>query len=511
MSREIQTQTNPFDGLTFIVEEDADDFTFYLDAESNNELADRLLRLRGAKKGELNYSFCGEVNFQHGDTRERGRGLICLSHAGRYLSVTVRKLTDESGYEASSYSAGREPKRLQDLFSIEEYCDLLYEQIFLRTNSSKNAHGLLVITGATNSAKSKITRGLISRYLQNKPAGTRLPHLVTFEDPIERLYSKETNSGTLATAVVMNGRKVNYTPREKLKDGGTLKRALEDALRQTPAVLFVGETRRQDEWRLLLDFAATGHLIVTTAHAGSLVEAMHRIFEARNVKSPADRNEIASKLLGLVHLGSADLEVLPVPFEPADFVDSLELAGDGTPAPGSPPIKSGFVRGDSLLNARRAGGSAEELVKGFNRLLMDTSLHREIVFKPFRESEDFKPLIKKHRADRQLQLLNRSLLEAHYPRVITKRRRGPRMLFPALWRRTSRGVAGLTSDGLASLLPHRPDESRSDIPSCVGRRWCVEQLLKQKSKLKAVFDELELKNLRRQISRNAIEWDLQGI
>src|SRR5712664_372781 len=35
---------------------------------------------------------------------ERGRGLICFSHAGKYLSVTVRKLKEQGGYKADFLS-----------------------------------------------------------------------------------------------------------------------------------------------------------------------------------------------------------------------------------------------------------------------------------------------------------------------------------------------------------------------------------------------------------------------
>jgi hypothetical protein len=98
--------------------------------------------------------------------------------------------------------------------------------------------------------------------------------------------------------------RIDYTPREKgeQKDVGSLKAALADALRQTPTVFFVGETRNKKDWRQLIDFAGTGHLIVTTAHAGSLTEAMHKIFEALEVKTPAERSEIANRLLGIAHI-----------------------------------------------------------------------------------------------------------------------------------------------------------------------------------------------------------------
>jgi len=309
-------------------------------------------------------------------TRKTGRALFCLTNRGNNISVTFRRLKDKSGFEAGSYS--KKGDRSDNLFSIGEYCDQIYREVFKSTQSVPHAKGLLVITGSTNSAKSEITRGLINLHLKEillaqKENPGRKPHLITFEDPIERSYGtwldSDRESFWNVANLTMDATEIDYTPREKGKDVDSLEIALEDALRQTPSVFFVGETREKTEWNLLLDFAATGHLVVTTAHAGSLVEAMHKIFEARSVKTSGDRSEVANKLLGVVHLG--------------------------------------------------------------------------------REKISFDE---------------------------NNRKKVTNALFPTLWRRTPRGIAALTSNGLASLLPHYP--SGGDAPSCLGRKWLVECLLR---------------------------------
>lgn len=43
-------------------------------------------------------------------------------------------------------------------------------------------------------------------------------------------------------------------------------------------------------------------MIVTTAHAGSLTEAMQLLFDAMKVKSAAERNHTASRILGIIHM-----------------------------------------------------------------------------------------------------------------------------------------------------------------------------------------------------------------
>jgi hypothetical protein len=367
------------------------------------------------------------------ETKE-GRGLICSSYVGGYFSITFRKIKKSRGYQTDPYkSAGQ---RKDYLFSFSEYCELLFSEVFERTEPTERAHGLLIITGATKSGKSEITRGLIQLYLERKAGGDdRRPHLVTFEDPIERFFAKDpekTSSpwAALKPSTIVDNR--DYTPREKKKDANLLHDALNDALRQTPALFFVGETREKAEWKVLLDFAATGHLIVTTAHAGSLVEAMHKIFEALDVKTPADRSEIASKLLGLIHIRSGDL-----------------LLGTATK---SPPT---------------ANGKSDEKPASTN------------------------------------------------------------ILFPALWRRSTRGIASLTSDGLASLLPHRSrrnsngnakagNNADGDESSCLGRRSLIEQLFEEpqtEKQLDTLFKDYSrtLTEFRTEAYMKAIQWDLEGV
>jgi hypothetical protein len=340
--------------------------------------------------------------------KPKGRALICLSHVGKGLSVTVRKLKDEATYEPKSYPSDpnkRSENRRQWLFSVAEYCAPIKEGVFWKTEPASQ-HGLLVITGPTKSLKSEITRGLIYRYLEEKKDGSRIPHLVTFEDPIEMYFAEQSFAGQPFVALPLNDQQagINYTPRQKPKDVGLLKDALSDALRQTPTVFFVGETRSKEEWEVLLDFAATGHLVVTTAHAGSLVEAMRKIFEAREVKTAADRGEIANKLLAVVNLKPSKIKI--------------DAAGQST-----------------------------------------------------------------------------------------------EVIFPALWRSTSRGVAALTSDGLSALLPH---PNTANLPSCLGRKSFIDCLLDRL--LKEAVNDLELafgagqwEQVTKTARKQASKWDLQGV
>lgn len=53
-----------------------------------------------------------------------------------------------------------------------------------------------------------------------------------------------------------------------------------DALREDPDVLMVGEIREPETMRLTLNAAETGHLVLTTVHSATCVEALQRIVSA---------------------------------------------------------------------------------------------------------------------------------------------------------------------------------------------------------------------------------------
>jgi hypothetical protein len=425
-----------------LISADADELTLQLKLAAAPESRIIIDGTANCDPTDLNRRLLVERGFPQLHWKQKtGRALICYSACRQYFSVNVRALSDDSGYEPLARKTDSDKDSKAFLFSIEEYCKQIYALVFNRprvcdegadiegSQLGQMAHGLLVITGSTYCAKSEIARGLIylhlqeqkKAYLEEKSKGrkTRRPHLVTFEDPIEQRYLNATElHGPTANGVDITLTRIDYTPRQKDTDVDVLRTALRDALRQTPKVFFVAETRNKREWELLLDFAATGHLIVTTAHAGSLVESMHKIFEARDVSTAADRSEIANKLLGVVHLRNGAVE----------------------------------IDDENTTN----------------------------------------------------------------------------VLFPAVWHQTPRGIAALTSDGLASLLPHRPGDVRDDVPSCVGRRWFIEQLITSvngrkpnpENVLEKIFGENfekpfcacnQRESIRTRAYRQATEWDLEGV
>ncbi|HEV2693919.1 MAG TPA: ATPase, T2SS/T4P/T4SS family [Verrucomicrobiae bacterium] len=226
------------------------------------------------------------------------------------------------------------------LFDIDITCRVLSRRLFADDIKT----GLIVIAGGTGSGKSQVAFGLIWQYIRTISKWKRRPHLITLEDPIENkgyFHSiDEKNKGDRGADHGLNRRRgFDYTPRNLRVDAVSLKQALLDAKRMTPAVVFIGETRDAEDWRQVVDFAGSGHLVITTTHAGSLVESIQRIFKAIDAKTPAERGNAAQSLLAVVHLQPLVLE-----------------------RPGTPPNKPEKINACVPALWMNAGGGAANLV-----------------------------------------------------------------------------------------------------------------------------------------------------
>jgi hypothetical protein len=250
----------------------------------------------------------------------------CRCFRDKALSFTIRSDGDNhrpkgviASHFRSRYDSRRRPDRSEFLNTFREIFTAIRDYLQLGLERPR-VSGLLVIAGSTNCAKSNITRGIIHLYLTErwkrwaKGETKRKPHLVTVEDPIEKLLFTtdaiaksyfEVDFGGLraehAKPWICSKNRPDYTPRELYKDVSSIKSAVRDALRQTPEVFYISETRNERDWEHILHLAES-HFVVTTAHAVSLVAAFGLLTRATNVRSPQARGALAQKLLGIVHL-----------------------------------------------------------------------------------------------------------------------------------------------------------------------------------------------------------------
>ena len=117
------------------------------------------------------------------------------------------------------------------------------------------AWGMMVVCGPAGCGKTTVLYGCV-----NHVAGPERK-VVTIEDPVEVLLP------WVVQTAIRPGAGVTYT------------RALRATLRGDPDVVMIGEVRDTETLRMAMHCALTGHLVLTTMHAGDAAAALRRMLD----------------------------------------------------------------------------------------------------------------------------------------------------------------------------------------------------------------------------------------
>jgi twitching motility protein PilU len=117
--------------------------------------------------------------------------------------------------------------------------------------------GLLLLVGATGMGKSTTLASMLD-YRNENASG----HILTIEDPIEYLFKNKRS--------IINQREIGTDTR-------SLQVALQNALRQAPDVILIGEIRDRETMSAAIAYAQSGHLCLATMHANNSYQALNRI------------------------------------------------------------------------------------------------------------------------------------------------------------------------------------------------------------------------------------------
>src|SRR5690242_16547672 len=117
--------------------------------------------------------------------------------------------------------------------------------------------GLVLIAGATGSGKSTTLAAMIDH--RNT---SRTGHILTIEDPIEYLFDHRQS--------LVNQREIGT-------DTHNYHMALQNALREAPDLIMIGEIRDKETMQAALLHTLTGHLCLSTIHANNSYHALSRI------------------------------------------------------------------------------------------------------------------------------------------------------------------------------------------------------------------------------------------
>jgi twitching motility protein PilU len=135
-----------------------------------------------------------------------------------------------------------------------------FEQLRLPTvllDLVSERRGLVLVAGATGSGKSTTLAAMIDYRNSTKPG-----HILTIEDPIEYLFEHKQS--------IINQREIGV-------DTHNYQNALQNALREAPDLIMVGEVRDKETMQSALLHTLTGHLCLTTIHANNSYHALSRI------------------------------------------------------------------------------------------------------------------------------------------------------------------------------------------------------------------------------------------
>jgi hypothetical protein len=144
--------------------------------------------------------------------------------------------------------------------------------------------GLFLVSGATGTGKSTLAGAFLASWVS-----THSDVAVTIEDPPEMPLNGSIGLGHCFQVEAADGD--FETPFRK-------------ALRQSPRYIFLGEVRTPTAAAEAIRVAASGHLLVTTVHAGSIPESLMTLARLASGAMPAEMvwSMMAESFLGAIHL-----------------------------------------------------------------------------------------------------------------------------------------------------------------------------------------------------------------
>jgi len=167
-----------------------------------------------------------------------------LNWQGKRLRVNIFRQKQHTGIAIRRVAS--DIPTFKSLNLPDAYGDLIMEK-----------RGLILLVGPTGAGKSSSLAAMIGHRNQHGSG-----HIVTIEDPIEFEH---------------HHKNCIITQRDVGIDTLSYSTGLQNALRQMPDVIVIGEIRDLDTMENAIAFAETGHLCIATLHANNTNQAIERI------------------------------------------------------------------------------------------------------------------------------------------------------------------------------------------------------------------------------------------
>jgi twitching motility protein PilT len=141
------------------------------------------------------------------------------------------------------------------------------------SNFALRSQGLILVSGPAGHGKTTTMSALVD--VINSRRGC---NIITLEDPVEYLHKHK---------------KSNINQREVGRDVDSFAHGMRHVLRHSPDVIVVGEMRDKETFRIALQAANSGHLVLSTVHSDNSTSIIERIV---NMFEPFEQNLIRMTL-----------------------------------------------------------------------------------------------------------------------------------------------------------------------------------------------------------------------
>lgn len=215
-----------------------------------------------------------EAGMDASNSRTAQDGRIAVEHDGRVVDfrISTQPLVDGESVVLRALDASRLPS-LDSLFPKQPGIVELMHDITAQTGK---VGGLVLISGATGSGKSTTQYTIACGFRRDSM------NVITVEDPVEYLlpFAKQIQLQALIKQKAIE-----------------LERSI---LRQDPDILIFGEIRDADSARAALAFAESGHLVISTIHANSVIQVPERFLSLIDPQHRSDSEFLLAHFLKLV-------------------------------------------------------------------------------------------------------------------------------------------------------------------------------------------------------------------
>lgn len=215
-----------------------------------------------------------EAGMDASNSRTAQDGRLAVEHDGRVVDfrISTQPLVDGESVVLRALDASLLPS-MGALFPNQPGLLELMNGI---TRQTGKTGGLILISGATGSGKSTTQYTLACGFRRDSM------NVITVEDPVEYLlpFAKQIQLQALIKQKAIE-----------------LERSI---LRQDPDILIFGEIRDADSARAALAFAESGHLVISTIHANSVIQVPERFLSLIDAQHRSDSEFLLAHFLKVV-------------------------------------------------------------------------------------------------------------------------------------------------------------------------------------------------------------------